>query len=89
MADVHDRINSAGKSYKIALGSQGEKAIPTAGLKMAGQHGGKALAGAAAVAGAAGVHHALKRKQQGSWQPYAKRDAVSAFGVDHTEWTAP
>lgn len=41
--------------------------------------------GAVAVAAAgvaAGIHH---ERTKGSWQSYAKRDSVSAFGVDHTE----
>jgi hypothetical protein len=54
-------------------------------LKPAGVHGGKAAAGLAAVAGAAATHSAIKRKKQGSWQPYAKRDTTSAFGVDHSD----
>lgn len=41
-------------------------------------------AGAAAVGAGEFIRH---RKKSESWQPYAKRDAVSAFGVDHTEWT--
>lgn len=46
-------------------------------------HGGRAAGGLAAVGAAAGAHHALKRKREGSWKPYAKRDSTSAFGVDH------
>jgi hypothetical protein len=89
MAEVQDRTNSAGKPYKIALGSQGEKAIPLKALKAVGHHGGRAAAGAAVTAGAVGAHQAIKRKREGSWQSYGKRDGTSAFGVDHTEWTAP
>jgi hypothetical protein len=61
------------------------KAISTGSLKAVGRHGGKAAAGLAAVAGAAATHSAIKRKKEGGWQPYAKRDATSAFGVDHTD----
>ena len=49
------------------------------------RHGGKAAAGLAAVAGAAATHSAIKRKKSDSWQPYAKRDTTSAFGVDHSD----
>jgi hypothetical protein len=59
------------------------KAIDWDVAKPALKHGGKTAAGVAAVGAAAGIHGALKRKEKGSWQPYAKRDAVSAFGVDH------
>lgn len=48
------------------------------------KHGGRAAIGLGAVGAAVGAHHALKQKRASrSWQPYAKRDAVSAFGVDH------
>jgi len=83
MAEVHERVNSAKQPYKIALGSQGESAVPLKHLKPALKHGGKAAAGVAVVAGAAGAHRKLKRKQTGDWSPYAKRDVVSAFGIDH------
>lgn len=48
-------------------------------------HGGRAAGGLAAVGAAAGAHHALKRKREGSWKPYAKRDTTSAFGIEHEE----
>lgn len=83
MTPVLERTNKAGQKYKIGLGSQGEAAIPVKSLKALKSHGGKALAGAAAVGAAAGAHSALKRKRHGSWQPYAKRSTISAFGVDH------
>jgi hypothetical protein len=85
MSEVKTKINSAGKPYKIALGSQGEKAVPLKALKATGHHAGRAGVGLAAVAGAAATHSALKRKRSGSWQPYAKRDTTSAFGVDHSD----
>ena len=47
------------------------------------KHGGKALAGAAVAGGAVAGAAALNNKRKSSWQPYAKRDAISAFGVDH------
>jgi hypothetical protein len=49
------------------------------------KHGGKAGLGLAAVGGAAATHSAINRKKSGSWQSYAKRDATSAFGVDHSD----
>ncbi len=61
------------------------KAISTGSLKAVGRSGGKAAAGLAAVAGAAATHSAIKRKKSNSWQPYAKRDTTSAFGVDHSD----
>ena len=80
----------AGGAY---TGHQGMKAVHAAGkikpkmlpkeLKVAGRHGGKTALGVGAVAGAAAVHRGLKRKEKGSWQPYAKRDSASAFGIDH------
>lgn len=95
MAGVHDKVNAAGKAYRIAPtgsdiahGIHGEEsAIPIRALKgsKALRHGGKTLAGVAAVGAAAGAHKAIKRKrEQGSWQSYAK-SATSAFGVDHSE----
>jgi len=83
MAPVEHRRNAKGNPYKIALATKGEHAIPVKGLKAVGRHGGRTALGAGAVAAAAGTHAALKRKQSGSWQPYAKRDTFSAFGVDH------
>ena len=81
MSEVQHRVNSAGQSYKIALGSAGEKAIPLKGLK----HAGKAGLGLAAVGGAAATHSAIKRKKNSGWQSYAKRNTTSAFGVDHSD----
>lgn len=56
--------------------------------KLAGKNiktaGALATAGAAAVGTGEFIRH---RKKSTSWEPYAKRDAVSAFGIDHTEWT--
>jgi hypothetical protein len=49
------------------------------------KHAGKAGIGLAAVGGAAATHSAIKRKKQGGWQSYAKRDTTSAFGVDHSD----
>jgi hypothetical protein len=83
MAETHRKINSAGKAYKHAPTDKAEMAVPLKGLKSLGEHGGKALAGAAVVGGALGAHRAIKRKQEGGWQSYSKRDSVSAFGVDH------
>jgi hypothetical protein len=60
-----------------------EKAIPTKALKAAGKHGGRTALGVGAVAAAAGTHRALKRKEKSSWQPYAKRNSASAFGINH------
>jgi hypothetical protein len=85
MTPVLHRVNSAGQPYRIGLGSQGEKAISTGSLKKLGGHSGKAAVGLAAVGGAAATHSAIKRKKQSGWQSYAKRDATSAFGVDHSD----
>jgi len=55
------------------------------------KHGkvGAGLLAASGVAGA-GTLAVKNRNQSRSWAPYAKRDSVSAFGVDHMhEWTAP
>lgn len=38
---------------------------------------------AATAAGSAGAAQAVKHKKNASWQPYAKRSALSAFGVEH------
>jgi hypothetical protein len=78
----------ANKPFRLAE----QSAVPTKHLAPALKHGGKAAAGVAGVAAAAGIHGSLKRKRKGSWQPYAKRATTSAFGIDHhvgTEWTAP
>jgi hypothetical protein len=64
-------VTRAGKTFT---------ALDVGHLKPAARHGGKAAIGVAAVAGAAGAHRALKRKEQGSWASYGKR---SAFGVEH------
>ena len=69
---------------KVAYTSRAGKAIETAHLSPVLRHGGKAAAGAAVAAGAIGAHHALKRKQEGGWQSYAK-SSTSAFGVDHAD----
>ena len=65
-----------------------EKAIPLSRVKETKvlRHGGKAAAGAAIAGGALYGAHKIKEKSQsgGSWTPYAKRDAVSAFGIDHS-----
>ena len=76
MSEVHHRVNSAGKPYKIALGSQGKKAVPLGALKKLGGHSGKAAVGLAAVGGAAATHSAIKRKKASGWQSYAKRDEI-------------
>ena len=94
---AHGEVKSANKAgdqrFHPKFTSPGniahEKAVPVSAARAGLRHAGKSAAGAAVVAGAVGAHGALKRKRKGSWQPYAKRDATSAFGIDHTEWTAP
>lgn len=44
------------------------------------------LLGAAALGGGSAAE-AIGHKRKSTWQPYAKRDSVSAFGVDHTDVT--
>jgi hypothetical protein len=70
---AHQGMHAVHEAKKI-------KPVHLKALKPTVRRGGKAAIGVAAVAGAAGAHRALKRKEQGSWQPYAKR---SAFGVEH------
>jgi hypothetical protein len=60
-----------------------KKVLEVKALKTAGKHGGRAALGVGAVTGAAVAHKTLRRKEKGSWQPYAKRDSASAFGIDH------
>ena len=68
-----------------AAPSQATHAFPKKPVAAALKHGGKAAAGAAVLGGsvAAGLH--IRRKKQSDWQPYAKRDTTSAFGVDHSD----
>lgn len=73
---VTQNVKSYGKTFRALDVVEGKKALA---------HGGKAAAGLAAVAGAAATHSAIKRKQAGGWQSYAKRDSTSAFGVDHND----
>ncbi len=54
-------------------------------LKPVVAHGGKAAAGAAAGVAAITASSKIGSKRRDSWQPYAKRDAASAFGVDHSD----
>ena len=66
-----------------------ETAIPKKGIDVAakvGEHGGRAAGAAALAGGALYAAHKIKEKSKsgGSWAPYAKRDAVSAFGIDHS-----
>jgi hypothetical protein len=93
----------AGAAYAGHHGAQSvkesRKLKPNSSLRMltkpggAVRHGGKAAAGAIAAGTAVAGHRALKRKREGSWQSYGKRlegaEDFSAFGIDHTEWTAP
>jgi hypothetical protein len=69
---------------KVAYTTKAEHAVSAKHLKALGKHGGKATAGVATVGAAALAHGAIKRRREGSWQPYAKRDTASAFGVDHS-----
>jgi hypothetical protein len=82
--ELRDQVQTKGGSLATRVGKP-FRALDYDVVKPALKHGGKALTGAAAAGAAVGAHRALKRKEQGSWQPYAKRDNVSAFGVDHTE----
>jgi hypothetical protein len=67
---------------KLKKGSQLKQLTKEGGVL---RHAGKAGIGAGVVGAAAGTHHLIERKKQGSWQPYAKRDTASAFGVDHND----
>lgn len=89
MAPVTEKVvNASGDRRKIPhWKSPGhlltEKAVPVKHLAGTAKHTGKAALGVAGVGAAAGIHGALKRKEKGSWQPYAKRNTTSAFGVSH------
>lgn len=88
---VSEEVKGQGGSYRRNVTRAAGKpftALDAGQLKVAGKHGGKALAGVGAVGAAVGAHGAIRRRRKGGWQPYAKRDQISAFGVDHTEWTA-
>lgn len=73
-------VHAAGAMKPVLTSNQAKAA-----LKPLRRHGGRAAAGVAGVAAATGVHRALKRKERDGWQSYAKRDGMSAFGIDHTE----
>jgi len=64
---------------KLKAGSQIRR------LKPVLEHGGKAAAGAALAAGAITASSKIGSKRRDSWQPYAKRNTASAFGVDHSD----
>jgi hypothetical protein len=68
---------------KVPFASKAEKAVSLKGLKTVGGHGAKAAAGVGTVGLATAAHRGIKRKRETTWQPYAKRDTLSAFGVDH------
>jgi hypothetical protein len=80
---VKTKTVKASAGGKVVSGAKEFKALPAGALKATGKHGGKALLGAGAVGLAAGAHGAIKQKRKGSWQPYAKRDTTSAWGIDH------
>ena len=65
------------------LASKATKALPTGELRALKKPAGKLGAAALLTGGSVAAHRSIKRKQQGSWQPYAK-GAVSAWGIDHT-----
>jgi hypothetical protein len=61
------------------------KAMPLTkdAVKAVRKPAGKAGLALGAAGAAFGGAHAIHQKRKGSWQPYAKRDTTSAFGVDH------
>jgi len=63
-----------------------EKGITLSRLKEshAAKHAGKSAAGLAVAGGALYGAKKIKDKHNSGWQPYSKRDAVSAFGIDHS-----
>ena len=63
--------------------SQARMVTDVKALKGLKKPAGKLGAAVAVTGGSIAAHGALKRKQKGSWQPYAK-GAVSAWGIDHT-----
>lgn len=83
MAPTEIKVNSQKKAYKVAPTANALQALPKEPVMRALKHGGKAAAGAAAAGAAIGAHKAIRRKRKSSWEPYAKRDTTSAFGVDH------
>jgi hypothetical protein len=68
---VTQKVKSYGKTFR---------ALDVTDAKKVAGHGGKAAAGLAAVAGAAATHSAIKHKQRGGWQSYAKNDVSKLFG---------
>jgi hypothetical protein len=65
------------------MASKATKALPTGELRALKKPAGKLGAAALVTGGSVAAHRSIKRKRQGSWQPYAK-GAVSAWGIDHT-----
>ena len=82
---VHESKNRKAGA-KIAEGFKGGvKVIPEAGRLKAVKSGKVAAGlGAASLATGAGAGF-VHRQRKGSWQSYQKRDATSAFGVDHSD----
>lgn len=81
-AAAHHGLKTLEETKKLKPTSQLKALTRTGGAL---RHAGKAGIGLAAVGGAAATHSAIKRKKSDSWQPYAKRDTTSAFGVDHSD----
>lgn len=59
------------------------RALDTKGVKPVLAHSGKAALGAGVLGGSIALGAHVRRKHATDWQPYSKRDSVSAFGVDH------
>jgi hypothetical protein len=75
------------KHNRVAPVSEGKifRAVGTKHFRPTAIHGAKAAAGAAVLGGALGAGAYARKKHASDWQPYAKRDSVSAFGVDHND----
>jgi len=74
VTNYYEKVPTAGKHFT---------ALDTEALKPLKHHGKRAAIGAGVAAAGVGAHQAIKRKHESNWSPYAKRDAVSAFGIDH------